>query len=103
MLKIFEEYRFLSERPRMTGINDYELRSTPGLFKRLDSSGRHMGFKATSADEVTLWQDELRGEVWRLLGLNAFPDQKSDLKPTVVETIETPDFVCELMVLQTVE
>ncbi len=87
----------------MTGLSDYELRSTPGLFNRLDLSGRHMGFKATSPDEVALWQDELRGEVWRLLGLGAFPDDKSDLKPTVVKTIETPDFMCDIIVLQTVE
>lgn len=87
----------------MTGLGDYELRSTPGLFNRLDLSGRHMGFKATTPDEVALWQDELRGEVWRLLGLGAFPDDKSDLNPTLVETIETPDFICHVIVLQTVE
>ncbi len=87
----------------MSGLSDYELRSTPGLFNRLDISGRHMGFKATTPDAVSLWQDELRGEVWRLLGLGAFPNDKSDLKPKIVETIETPDFLCDVVVLQTVE
>src|SRR4249919_1126923 len=84
----------------MTGLTDFELRSTPGLFNRLDSSGRKLGFKATTPDEVSVWQDALRAEVRRLLG--AVPAEKSDPNPTLIESIDTPDFVCELMVLQTI-
>src|SRR5262245_38912543 len=84
----------------MTGIADFELRSTPGLFNRLDHSGRKLGFKATSPDEVSKWQEALRAEVQRLLG--AVPTEKCDLNPTLIESIDTPDFTCELMVLQTI-
>lgn len=87
----------------MTGLGDFELRSTPGLFHYMAESGRNMGFKATSLDEVSLWQDELRGEVWRLLGLSAFPNDKCALKPEVIESREMPDFTCETVVIQTVE
>ena len=84
----------------MTGLADFELRSTPGLFQRLDNSGRKLGFKATTPDEVSAWQSALRTEVRRLLG--AVPAEKSDLQPTLIESIDTPDFTCDLMVLQTI-
>ncbi len=84
----------------MTGLADFELRSTPGLFNRLDDSGRKLGFKAASPDEVAAWQTALRAEVGRLLG--AFPAGKCDLNPTLIESIDTPDFVCDLIVLQTI-
>ena len=84
----------------MTGLNHFELRSTPGLFNRLDVSGRKLGFKATSPAEVNTWQAALRGEVERLLG--AVPTAKSDLNPTLIESLDTADFKCDLIVLQTV-
>ena len=84
----------------MTGLGDFELRSTPGLFNRLDTSGRKLGFKASSPDEVSTWQAALRAEVQRLLG--AVPSEKSDLKATLIESRDTPDFKCDLIVLQTV-
>ena len=84
----------------MTTLADFELRSTPGLFNRLDSAGRKLEFKATTAEEVTAWQDALRTEVKRLLG--EFPVEKCDPQPTLIESIDTPDSTCELMVLQTI-
>ena len=84
----------------MTGLADFELRSTPGLLNRLDRSGRKLGFKADTPDQVNQWQDALRMEVGRLLG--AFPAEECDPKPTLIESLDTPDFTCELMVLQTI-
>ena len=40
----------------MTGLADFELRSTPGLFHRLDEAGEKLAFKATTPEEV----DQLR-------------------------------------------
>jgi dienelactone hydrolase len=84
----------------MTGLADFELRSTPGLFNRLDHSGRKLGFKAETTVEVSQWQEVLRAEVGRLLG--DFPAEKCDLNPTLIETLDRPDFTCELIVLQTI-
>jgi len=84
----------------MTDLANFELRSTPGLFNRLDSEGRKLGFKATSPDEVSAWQTALRAEVRRLLG--TVPAEKCDPDPTLVKSIDTPGFTCDLMVLQTI-
>src|SRR4051812_3331960 len=87
-------------RPHMTTLADFELRSTPGLFNRLDHSGRKLEFKATTVEEVTAWQAALRTEVQRLLGES--PAEKCDPQPTLIESIDTPDSTCDLMVLQTI-
>ncbi|MBA3870539.1 MAG: hypothetical protein H0X30_15460, partial [Anaerolineae bacterium] len=84
----------------MTALADFELRSTPGLFNRLDQSGRKLEFKAANPEAVTVWQDALRTEVQRLLG--EFPAGKCDPQPTLIESVNTPDSTCELMVLQTI-
>lgn len=84
----------------MTGLNPFELRTTPGLFNRLDATGRKLGFKASTPDEVHGWQSALRAEVQRLLG--AVPTEQCDLQPELVESVETPDFRRDLIVLQTI-
>jgi len=84
----------------MTALADFELRSTPGLFNRLDTAGRKLAFKATSPDEVSTWQAVLRSEVQRLLG--AVPAEECDPQPTLIESLDTPDSTCDLMVLQTI-
>lgn len=83
----------------MGNLNQFELRSTPGLFNRLDSSGRKLAFNANTPAEVTRWQTTLRAEVQRLLGVPSV--DLIDLNPTLVETIDTPDFRRDLIVLQT--
>jgi len=82
----------------MTTLTEFELRSTPGIFARLNDSGRKLGFKATTPDEVAVCQEVLRAEVKRLLG--TIPTEKCELNPTLVETLDKPDFTCDLMVLQ---
>src|SRR3954447_1035699 len=87
-------------RPPMSALADFELRSTPGLFNRLDTTGRKLAFKATTPEEVATWQNVLRSEVQRLLG--AFPAEICDSQPTLIESIDTPDSTRDLMVLQTI-
>jgi dienelactone hydrolase len=84
----------------MTALADFELRSTPGLFNRLDNSGRKLAFKATTPEEVATWQNVLRSEVTRLLG--EMPGEQCDPQPTLIESVDTPDFTRDLMVLQTI-
>ena len=72
----------------MTTLADFELRSTPGLFNRLDDSGRKLEFKAANPEAVTVWQAALRTEVQRLLG--DVPAEKCDPQPTLIESIDTP-------------
>ncbi len=84
----------------MTTLGDFELRSTPGLFNRLDEQGRRLGFKADTAEEVGQWQSTLRAEVSRLLG--EFPQIKFAVQATLVESVDTPEFRRDIIVLETV-
>ncbi|MCA0457002.1 MAG: alpha/beta hydrolase family protein [Chloroflexi bacterium] len=84
----------------MTTLGDFELRTTPGLYKRLEEVGRKLGFKGKTAKDVTDWQAALLAEVSRLLG--EFPRVKSAVQATPVETVETPEYTRELIVLETV-
>jgi dienelactone hydrolase len=83
----------------MTTLGNFELRSIPSLFSRLDEMGRRLGFNPQISD-VRQWQTALRAELSRLLG--EFPRVKSAVQATSIETTEMPDFTCELLVLETI-
>ncbi len=83
----------------MAGLSDYELRTMPGIWKWREQSGQQLAFSASSPEEAARWQTALRTQVWRLLG--SFPTEYPDPQPALVETSEMPEFLCELMVIQT--
>jgi dienelactone hydrolase len=82
----------------MPNLADFELRTTPGLWRWYDESARQLAFSANSRTETEAWQDTLRQTVIRLLG--GWPDSKCALDPHLIETTEADGFTRELIMIQ---
>lgn len=83
----------------MAKLTDFELRTTPGLWRWYDHSARQLAFRAQSRTEAEVWQETLRETVIRLLG--GRPKATCDLDVHVIETAKADGFTWELVVIQT--
>ncbi len=80
----------------MTSLNDFELRTLPGLWKDYDRA-RKGGFSAVSPQEAEAWQAALREDIRPCLG--RMPAEAVDPAPALVESFEDDGFTRELIVL----
>jgi hypothetical protein len=83
----------------MSKLNDFELRTSPGLWRRYDQTSRRLGFDPQYATTIEHWQRTLRNVVDHLLGERA--SEPCDLDPHRIESGEMGGLKHELIVIQT--
>ncbi len=82
----------------MAKLADFELRTSPGLWRWYDQSARQLAFRAQSPAEAEAWQETLRSTLFRLLG--GRPEATGDLDVHVIETVREDELTRELVVIQ---
>lgn len=82
----------------MAKLTDFNLRTSPGLWRWYDQSARELAFHAQSRDAAEAWQQTLRDKLTHLLGLHAAVS--CDLDAPLIETVDTDDIRRELVVMQ---
>lgn len=82
----------------MNKLTDFELRTSPGLWRWYDRSARRLAFRAPDREGALTWQNTLRETVSRLLALGS--NEVCDLDAHVIETSEADNFRRELVVIQ---
>src|SRR5579859_4237594 len=80
-------------------LADFEIRSTPGLWRWYDQSARQLAFHAGSRAETEVWQETLRETLTRLLGSR--PEPAHDLDPHMIESGKQEGFSWQFVVFQT--
>jgi dienelactone hydrolase len=82
----------------MSSLNDFELRTLPGLWSLYEQAPRQLAFRADTKAEATVWQTTLRQRLTALLG--GFPDHTTDLDAHIFERVEEENYTRELVVFQ---
>lgn len=83
----------------MPDLDDFELRTMPGLWRWYEQSARQLAFHAQTRAEAEIWQRTLRETLTRLLGRQ--PDESVAPVAQRIEMIEADGFARELVVMQT--
>jgi dienelactone hydrolase len=82
----------------MAQLSDFELRTSPGLWRWYDSSARQLAFSAGTRADTEAWQERLRQTLTGLLA--SWPDVRCDLDSHLIETVETEGFTREMVTIQ---
>ncbi len=83
----------------MPTLDDFELRTMPGLWRWYEQSARQLTFHAQTREQAESWQTTLRETLMRLLG--RLPEKPATPDVQLIETVETPEFTRQLIVVQT--
>jgi dienelactone hydrolase len=82
----------------MPDLNDFELRTLPGLWRGYEHAPRQLAFRARTRSEADVWQTTLREQLRRLLG--GLPEARPNLDVHTIEVVEVADYTRELVVFQ---
>ncbi len=71
------------------------------LIGKFEEKYRSLGFKGKTLEELKLWQEDMRGILWKKLGLDRF--EKCPLNPVIKEDIIWNGFKRKKVVIETIE